>query len=79
METPQMYSNVHKIYKFSEWLKSELDFRQMSVAELSRISGVHRNTINNYLQERCEPSLYNVQCIVRALGYDLGVISRDFK
>ena len=76
METKQMCSNVQKIDKFSEWLKSELDSRQISTAKLAQISGVHPNTIRNYLAERCDPTLFNVQCVVNALGYDVGVIPR---
>jgi transcriptional regulator with XRE-family HTH domain len=76
METKPMCSNVQKIYKFSEWLKSELDSRHLTVARLAQISGVHPNTIRNYLAERCEPTLFNVQCIVNALDYDMGVIPR---
>lgn len=74
METKSMCSNVQRIYKFSEWLKSELDSRHISTTKLAQRSGVHPNTIRNYLANRCEPTLYNVQCIVTALGYDVGVI-----
>jgi lambda repressor-like predicted transcriptional regulator len=73
METKQMCS---KLGNFSEWLREELDTRSMSVARLSQLSGVHPNTIRNYLSKRCEPTLYNVLCLVNALGYDLGVISK---
>ena len=76
MEQKPMCSNVQTIYKFSEWLRYELDSRQLSTAKLAQISGVHPNTIRNYLAERCEPTLFNVQCVVNALGYDVGVIPR---
>lgn len=76
METKPMCSNVQKIYKFSEWLRHELDTRQLSTTRLAQLSGVHPNTIRNYLAERCEPTLFNVQCVVNALGYDVGVIPR---
>ena len=73
METRQMCS---KLGNFSEWLKSQLNDRGISVMRLSQMSGVHPNTIRNYLSKRCEPTLYNVLCLVSALGYDLGVISK---
>ena len=76
METKQMYSNAEKIEKFSDWLRYELITRHITVRKLSRMSGVHINTIHNYLHEKCEPSLYNVTCIVNALGYDLGVMRK---
>ena len=76
METKPMCSNAQRIYKFSEWLKSELDSKHLTVVKLSQISGVHENTIHNYLSGRCEPTLFNAQCVVNALGYDVGVIPR---
>ena len=76
METKQMCFNVQRIYNFSEWLKSELDSKHLTVAKLAHISGVHQNTIRNYLAGRCEPTLFNVQCVVNALGYDVVVIPR---
>ena len=77
METKQMCSNVQKIYNFSEWLRSELDRQHLTATKLSQISGVHKNTIRNYLVDRCEPTLFNIQCVVNALGYDVVVIPRD--
>ena len=76
METKQMYSNVEKLDKFSDWLSSQLAERNMTVTKLGKISGVHPNTIHNYLSERCEPTFFNAQCLVNALGYDLGVICK---
>jgi len=76
METRQMCSNVQKIDKFSDWLKSELDRQHITATRLAQISGVHQNTIRNYLAGRCEPTLFNVRCVVNALGYDVGVTPR---
>lgn len=76
METKQMCSNAEILGKFSFWLGTQLDRRNMPVTRLAKLSGVHPNTIRNYLAERCEPTLYNVHCIVEALGYDLGVIKK---
>ena len=74
METRQMYSNIQELGKFSEWLRRQMQFRNMKITRLAKLSGVHPNTIRNYLAERCEPTLFNAQCIVNALGYELGVI-----
>ena len=76
METKQMFSNVQRLGRFSWWLKQQLEARELSVNKLSQISGVHPNTIRNYLAGRCEPTLYNVECIVIALGYELGVLQK---
>ena len=73
METRPMYFN------FADWMRGELKTRRMTVAKLSAISGVHPNTIRNYLAFRCEPSLYNVNLIVAALGYTLEVVKNDNK
>lgn len=73
METRPMYSNVEKIDKFSDWLRSQIQMRNFTITKLSKVSGVHPNTIRNYLAERCEPTFYNVQLLVNALGYNVGV------
>lgn len=79
MGIPQMCSNMCTLYNFADWLKSVLSENNISVVKLAKISGVHPNTIHNYLAERCEPSLFNVQCITNALGYELAVKLRDNK
>ena len=79
METKQMYSNAQKIYNFSDWLREEIERRDTTAAGLSKISGVHPNTIRNYLAGRCEPTLFNVECLINAFGYDLAVVPRDSK
>lgn len=73
METKPMCSNVDN---FGKWLSHQLRDRNMTVTKLSKISGVHPNTIRNYLAERCEPSFYNVLLIVKALGYKLEAVKR---
>lgn len=73
METKQMYSNMNN---FGKWLSHQLNERNITVTKLSRVSGVHPNTIRNYLAGRCEPSFYNVVQIVKALGYELEAVKR---
>lgn len=74
METKQMYSNLNK---FEAWLISEMKKQELNAPKLSKISGVHPNTIRNYLAHRCEPSLYSVLCLVNALGYDVVAVKKD--
>lgn len=74
METKQMYSKVEKIDKFSDWLRNQIMTRNFTITRLAKLSGVHPNTISNYLNERCEPTFYNVVLLVKALGYELGAI-----
>lgn len=73
METKPMYFNL---VRFEDFVRSQLEERHMSVSKLAKISGVHPNTIRNYLAGRCEPSFYNVLCIVNALGYDVGAVKK---
>lgn len=70
METKQMCSNL---LNFEEWLRAEMKAQEIKASKLGQISGVHPNTIRNYLAGRCEPTMYNVLLLVRALGYELGV------
>jgi hypothetical protein len=74
METKQMYSKVEKIDKFSDWLRNQIVTRNFTITRLSKLSGVHPNTIRNYLGERCEPTFYNVTLLVKALGYEVGAV-----
>ena len=76
METKQMSFDMNN---FAKWLSGELKERHWPVAKLSKVSGVHPNTIRNYLANRCEPSFYNVVMLVRALGYRLEVVKNDNK
>lgn len=73
METRLMYFNL---INFAEWLSTEIEKQHISVAKLSKISGVHQNTVHNYLSHRCEPTFYNVVRIANALGYEVGAIPK---
>lgn len=73
METKQMSFDMNN---FAKWLSHQLKARNMSVTRLSKISGVHPNTIRNYLANRCEPSFYNVVMIVSAFGYRLEAVEK---
>lgn len=73
METKQMCSNMNN---FGKWLSHQIKEQKITVTKLSKVSGVHPNTIRNYLAKRCEPSLYNVLLLVEALGYELEAVKR---
>ena len=73
METKPMYSNL---INFAEWLSIEIEKQHLTVTKLSKSSGVHPNTIRNYLAHRCEPTYYNVLLLVNALGYYLEAVKR---
>lgn len=73
METKQMCSNL---INFEKWLSHEMEAQDINAAKLSRMSGVHPNTIRNYLAHRCEPTFYNVLLLVRALGYEVEAVKR---
>lgn len=73
METKQMYSDINE---FEPWLRQEIAKQKLTVTKLSKISGVHPNTIRNYLAHRCEPTFYNVCQLVNALGYTVGAIKQ---
>jgi len=76
METKQMYSKIEEIDVFSDWLSHKLECREMTVTKLAKLSGVHPNTIHNYLSGRCEPTMFNATCILSALGYSLGALQK---
>ena len=64
METRQMYSNL---LNFEEWLRAEMKAQEIKAQKLGQMSGVHPNTIRNYLAGRCEPTMYNVLLLPEAI------------
>jgi len=66
-----MYSNLDD---FEKWLRHQMNEKSITVTKLSKISGVHPNTIRNYLAHRCEPTHYNVVLLVNALGYTVEAV-----
>lgn len=61
---------------FSRWLIEEMHEQDIKPDRLAKRSGVHPNTIRNYIHNRCDPTLFNACCIVNALGYDLVAIKK---
>ena len=76
METKQMYSDL---IDFDLWLIRRLEERNMKISTLAKLSGVHPNTIRNYVHNKCAPTLYNVLCIAQVLGYTVEAIKYDNK
>lgn len=60
------------------WAQILLDLRKesgMTRAELSKLSGVGVNTIENYERQKIkEPSIYKIEALLKALGYELDAI-----
>ncbi len=47
----------------------------MTREELSKLSGVGINTIENYEKQKIrEPSIYKIEALLNALGYELDAI-----
>jgi transcriptional regulator with XRE-family HTH domain len=60
------------------WAQILLDLRKesgMTRAELSKLSGVGVNTIENYERQKIkEPSIYKIEALLNALGYELDAL-----
>ena len=55
---------------FGVWLQEELDKRDLKQADLARMSGLKRATINRYVNQiRTTPDPDALKAIARALGY----------
>jgi transcriptional regulator with XRE-family HTH domain len=60
------------------WAQILHDLRKesgMTRAELSKLSGVGVNTIENYERKKIrEPSIYKIEALLNALGYELDAL-----
>jgi len=60
------------------WAQILLDLRKesgMTRAELSKLSGVGVNTIENYERQKIkEPSIYKIEALLNSLGYELDAL-----
>jgi transcriptional regulator with XRE-family HTH domain len=60
------------------WAQILLDLRKesgMTRAELSKLSGVGVNTIENYERQKIkEPSIYKIEALLNAMGYELDAL-----
>ena len=60
------------------WAQILLDLRKesgMTRSELSKLSGVGVNTIENYERQKIkEPSIYKIEALLNALGYELDAL-----
>ncbi len=60
-------------------IKSELDKRQMTYKELSALSGVPLDTLNNFFRGKTKnPRIDTVQAIERALGLSSSFTDEDY-
>jgi len=60
------------------WAQILFDLRKesgMTRAELSKLSGVGVNTIENYERQKIrEPSIYKIEALLNAMGYELDAL-----
>ena len=60
------------------WAQILYDLRKesgMTREELSKLSGVGINTIENYERQKIkEPSIYKIEALLNALGYELDAL-----
>jgi transcriptional regulator with XRE-family HTH domain len=60
------------------WAQILLDLRKesgMTRSELSKLSGVGVNTIENYERQKIkEPSIYKIEALLNAMGYELDAL-----
>ena len=60
------------------WAQILYDLRKesgMTRSELSKLSGVGVNTIENYERQKIkEPSIYKIEALLNALGYELDAL-----
>ncbi len=75
MPTNQMY--FESLISFAQWMSDRMTEQHMSVARLSRISGLSESSIAGYLHDEHEPSLFAVCCICHALGFNVGVVPME--
>lgn len=54
--------------EFAPWLKSELERKGMSQAQLASKAGISRNAVNKYIHGKMLPTFYVFMCILDALG-----------
>lgn len=67
-EKPIVMDEAEWRKKFSKRLRSIVEKQEMSVARLSRLSGVSECPIRRYIQGKSIPSAYKLVCIAKALG-----------
>lgn len=62
------------VEEFGEWLAIEMDKQGISKEELARKSGVHRITIQYYLEYKRSPKLSTLKAILDALGKKIAFV-----
>lgn len=63
---------------WSRILRDIREDNQLTRVELANRSGIGESTIENYEQRKIlEPSIYKVECLLEAMGFDLDAILVD--
>ena len=66
-------------FDFAEWLAEEMDRQGISINELAEKAGVHRLTIQYYLEYKRLPNLATMLIILDALGKRIEIVGKDGK
>jgi transcriptional regulator with XRE-family HTH domain len=61
---------------FGTWLKTTRKSKGINQRKLSRMTNISQGTICNYEHGKYEPSLYTMNQITHALGYELVIRER---
>lgn len=61
---------------FGTWLKTTRKLKGINQRKLSRMTNISPGTICNYEHGKFEPSLYTMNQITEALGYELVIRER---
>lgn len=64
-------------FDFAEWLAEEMDKQNISTNELAEKAGVHRLTIQYYLEYKRLPNLATMLVILDALGKRIEIVEKD--
>ena len=61
-------------FDFAEWLAEEMDRQGISINELAEKAGVHRLTIQYYLEYKRSPKLSTLKVLLDALGKRIEIV-----
>lgn len=64
-------------FDFAEWLAEEMDRQGISINELAEMAGVHRLTIQYYLEYKRLPNLATMLIILDALGKRIEIVGKE--
>lgn len=66
-------------FDFTDWLKNELEHRDISQYSLSKRTGISPQTISGYVKGTRSPSLYSFLVVLEALGKKIEIVRKPLK